>query len=148
MVVILILLGIALAVAIIAISILVKSLEFMRSDIADIKQRLSERSRDITKTNKTISNMAHLLDKQSDLMTESSQMISHMYTNRMFLDVEEFGAYVIRSNQLINNLVEAEEYEKADECKKSLEKAIEEFKSNNPHVEFIEIINHGKERDD
>lgn len=92
--------------------------------------------------------MVHLLDKQSDLMTESSQMISHMYTNRMFLDVEEFGAYVVRCNQLINNLVEAEEYEKADECKKSLEKAIKEFKNNNPHVEFIEIRNHGKERDD
>lgn len=148
MVVILILLGIALVVAIIAISILVKSLEFMRSDIADIKQRLSERGRDITKTNKTISNMVRLLDKQSDLMTESSQMISHMYTNRMFLDVEEFGAYVVRSNQLINNLVEAEEYEKANECKKSLEKAIEEFKNNNPHVEFIEIRKHNEERGD
>lgn len=148
MVVILILLGIALAVAIIAIFILVKSLEFIRSDIADIKQRLSERDRNITKTNKTISNMVHILDKQSDLMTESSQMISHMYTNRMFLDVEEFGAYVVRSNQMINNLVEAEEYEKADECKKSLEKAIEAFKNNNPHVEFIEIKNYNEKRDD
>ena len=148
MIVVSILAVIILAALVVVVFTLIKILGTILSSIDDMKKRISDRDRSIVKMHKILSNAICLLEKQSDLMTESSQMISHMYTNRMFLDVEEFGAYVVRSNQLINNLVEAEEYEKADECKKSLEKAIEEFKKNNPHVEFVEIRNYDKERDD
>lgn len=139
---------IILAALIVVVFTLIKVLGNILSSINDMKKRISDRDRSVVKIHKILSNAICLLEKQSDLMTESSQMISHMYTNRMFLDVEEFSAYIARSNQLINDLVEAEEYEKADECKKSLEKVIEEFKNNNPHVEFVEIKKHNEERDD
>ena len=148
MIIVSVLAVIILAALIVVVFTLIKVLGNIMSSIDDMKKQISDRDRSIIKIHKILSNAICLIEKQSDLMTESSQMISHMYMNRMFLDVEEFGAYITRSNQFINDLVEAEEYEKADECKKSLEKVIEEFKNNNPHVEFIEIKKHNEEKDD
>lgn len=148
MIVVSILAVIILTALIVVVFTLIKVLGTILSSIDDMKKQISDRDRSVVKIHKTLSNAICLIEKQSDFMTESSQMISHMYMNRMFLDVEEFGAYIARSNQFINDLVEAEEYEKADEYKKSLEKVIEEFKNNNPHVEFVEIKKHNEERDD